>query len=74
MRKDVQLRTLSNLKQHFTDFQASGSDPNQAKNCFNVIDEIHFDIPLDQVKGYYIVTLFYLANLECGGTTGVMQT
>ena len=49
-RSHIQTRSLSNLKEHLQSFRDAGSNPKSAKNHFNVIDEVHFNIPIDQVK------------------------
>ena len=44
------MRTLEKLKEHLASFKEAGEDPKDAKHCYNVIDEIHFNISLDQVQ------------------------
>ena len=49
MRTGVELRTLESMREHLQNFKEAGGDPKNAKHFFNVIDEIHFNISLDQV-------------------------
>ena len=42
-------RTLTNLQEHYASFQESGAKLKSAKDHFNVINDIFFDIPIDQV-------------------------
>ena len=43
-------RSLSSLKENYEKFKNQyGSDPKMAKCCNNVIDDLYFNIPLNQV-------------------------
>ena len=42
-------RSLESLKTDLDRFNSLGADPKIAKQCNNVIDDIFFDIELDQV-------------------------
>ena len=44
------LRTLESLKTDLDRYKSLGSDPKVAKQCNNVIDDVYFDIKLDQVR------------------------
>ena len=53
IRPTAELRTLDNLKQHHTQFcNEFNHDSKSAKKCFNVIDEVQFNIPIEQVNRY----------------------
>ena len=43
-------RTLESLKSDLDRFNVLGADPKVAKQCNNAIDDVFFDIQLDQVK------------------------
>lgn len=51
------LRTLENLKQDHEEFLAKAhGDLKKAKEYFNVIGEVLFDIPLTNVRGYTLLS------------------
>lgn len=52
-------RTLESLKEHHQKFKDLGSNLKKAKQCYNVIGEAVFDIPLNRVRNYaYVMTLY----------------
>ena len=53
IRQTTELRTLESLGQQLQKYKENGNNPKNAKNCFNVIDDVHFDIPLEQVNFNY---------------------
>ena len=50
MRGESKLRSLETMKDDLKRFKEDGSNPKHAKHFNNVIDDIYFDIPLEQVK------------------------
>ncbi|XP_057290698.1 uncharacterized protein LOC130657379 [Hydractinia symbiolongicarpus] len=48
-RKKFKKRSLATLEENLADFRESGGSPKNAKEFYNVIDNIFFDIPIDQV-------------------------
>ena len=53
IRQTTELRTLESLGQQLQKYKENGNNPKNTKNCFNVIDDVHFDIALEQVNFNY---------------------
>ena len=47
---ESKLHSLETMKDDLKRFKENGSNPKHAKHFNNMIDDIYFDIPLEQVK------------------------
>lgn len=56
------IRTLESLKGDLDQFEASGGNIKNAKNFNNTIDNVMFNVPLDQVKG--LLLSFYTLKIN----------